>query len=468
MVGRMRRCWIWLVLAAIGSFSFAAEPSFTWDAKERRLSAAVESAPIKKALGKLAEATGWKVFIDPQVNETISAEFKARGANDALKSLLGSVNFALVPAKEKDAPAQLYVFRSSMSQATELIEIEKNTGRPKDWIKNEIIVTLHPDSKRDIDALAKKWSAKIIGRDDKLKTYRLQFESEEAAEKARKEMASAEDVRVDDNYYVRAPDRNDYRANNNGTTPRGTKFDLTPTANADGTFAIAAVIDTPMQPLDADRQKFILDGVNVTGTPIDPNNFADRGPTHGTAMVESLLEGATDGNFRVLPINVYRGELDANGQMNFSSTSTYEVTLGVYEALRRGARVISLSLGGESTSPLLDALIRQGRERGVLFFAAAGNVPTTAPTYPAANPFVYAVTAADSFGRPASYANTGEFVDLIAPGTRPIDFRGTRYNVMGTSPATAFMSGIAISGFAAGQPLPVIESRIQSEFGWKR
>ena len=56
----------------------------------------------------------------------------------------------------------------------------------------------------------------------------------------------------------------------------------------------------------------------------------------------------------------------------------------------------------------------------ILFFAAAGNVPTTAPTYPAANPFVYAVTAADSYGHPASDANTGEFVDLIAPGTRPI------------------------------------------------
>lgn len=457
-----------LMLAGLlaGTSLLAAEPFFSWDAKERRLSAEVESAPLKQTLSKLSAATGWKIYLAPQVNETVSVQFKDRPANDALRTLLGQVNFALVPGK--GTKANLYVFRRTMSEATELVELE--IARLEDWIKNELIVTLSPDSKRDIETLAKRWGAKIIARNDKLRTYRLQFQTEEAAEAARRELASFDDMRVDDNYYVRAPDRDDYQLTPNpGASASGAqKFDLTPTASTDGSHTVVAVIDTPMQPLDAARQRFILDGVNVTGAQIDPVNFAESGPTHGTSMVEAVLEGASNGSIRILPVNVYNGELDANGRMRFNQTTTWEVTVGVYEALRRGAKVINLSLGGAASSPLLDSLINQGRQRGVVFLAAAGNIPTTAPTYPAANPNVWAVTAAGADGQPASYANTGDFVDLIAPGLRSIEYGGTRYHVMGTSPATAYVSGIAASGLAGGQTPVQLEAELRRRFGWAR
>src|ERR1051325_8155968 len=107
-------------------------------------------------------------------------------------------------------------------------------------------------------------------------------------------------------------------------------------------------------------------------------------------MVETVLgsmaitaQGQTNSGAKVLPIDVY-GESD--------TTSTYEVTMGVYEAVRRGASIVNMSLGGDGDSPLLDDLIAQARARGFMFFAAAGNPPTTDPTFPAANTDVFAVT----------------------------------------------------------------------------
>src|SRR5256885_9296322 len=86
---------------------------------------------------------------------------------------------------------------------------------------------------------------------------------------------------------------------------------------------------------------------------------------------------------------------------------------------------------------LFRSIIKSGAAQGVLFFAAAGNEPTTAPSYPAAYPEVVAVTAGTRDGAIASYANRGDFVDLAAPGTSLVFFNGTSWMVTGTSTSTA-------------------------------
>ncbi|MGB9603776.1 MAG: S8 family serine peptidase, partial [Limisphaerales bacterium] len=58
-------------------------------------------------------------------------------------------------------------------------------------------------------------------------------------------------------------------------------------------------------------------------------------------------------------------------------------------------------------------------------------------------PEVIAVTAGDRRGNIAQYANDGDFVDIVAPGTSIITFRGQAYLVSGTSASTAFASGLA-------------------------
>jgi hypothetical protein len=82
-----------------------------------------------------------------------------------------------------------------------------------------------------------------------------------------------------------------------------------------------------------------------------------------------------------------------------------------------------------------------------VFVASAGNEPVSTPTFPAAYPEVIAVTAGDGKGGIAYYANRGDFVDVIAPGTSLVTFNGQVWRVAGTSPATAFISGV-IAGTA--------------------
>ncbi|HUS35710.1 MAG TPA: S8 family serine peptidase [Verrucomicrobiae bacterium] len=444
-----------------------------FNAKDRKFTAAIESAPVKKVMSRLGAATGWKVFIDPAAQHSVSAQFTNRATGEALRKLLGSLNFALVP--QKDGPAKLLVFQNSARDATELVQPSKEkSNRAKDLIKNELIVSLAKNSKRDIESLAKQLGAKVVGRNDKLRSYRLQFDSEEAAENARNQLASAPDVRVDDNYYVRAPD-------NPGFQPaeQAPQFNLTPDVNPDACNPIVALIDTKVQPLPPEKSAFLLAPVNVFGPnatrpqSIIPQAAAVTGvqdtpvvPLHGTSMAETILgsmavasNGDTRSTVRILPVNVYGDS---------ATTSTYEVTMGVYEAIKRGASVINMSLGGDGDSPLLDDLIAQARQRGVMFFAAAGNSPTTAPTYPAANPLVYAVTAGEQDGSIAPYANRGNFIDLIAPGTSFMDFNGTTYRVTGTSPATAIVSGAYATFASACNGEASALAQLQQTFGIPR
>jgi len=129
--------------------------------------------------------------------------------------------------------------------------------------------------------------------------------------------------------------------------------------------------------------------------------------------------------------------------------------------------VVNLSLGGEGDSQLLSGLIQAARQQGVLFFGAAGNQPTTDPTFPAAYPEVIAVTAGDKMGNIAPYANRGSFVDVIGPGVSLVDFQGQSYLVRGTSAATAYVSGAAAGFRASGSAPQDVEIHIRKTLGPK-
>ena len=125
------------------------------------------------------------------------------------------------------------------------------------------------------------------------------------------------------------------------------------------------------------------------------------------------------------------------------TTSTYDVASGIVQAVNSGADVINLSLGSSGDSQFLHDTIDQVLQQNIPIYAAAGNQPVTTPTYPAAYPGVYAVTASGANGQIASYANRGSFVDMIAPGDDVVGFDGQSYMVEGTSTASAYASGTA-------------------------
>jgi subtilisin family serine protease len=113
---------------------------------------------------------------------------------------------------------------------------------------------------------------------------------------------------------------------------------------------------------------------------------------------------------------------------------------------------------------ILDAVVEQAINDGIQIFAAAGNQPVAAPTYPAADPGVMAVTAVDR-GLIASYANFGNFVDLGAPGNTIVYFANQPWLVQGTSVSTAYMSGIAAGTKAAtSQTWTQIDASLKQTF----
>jgi hypothetical protein len=406
--------------------AFAAD-SLKWDTARDTVEATVETWTVPELLQQVATATRWQIFIDPEITNRIPANFSGKQPGDALRRLLGSYNYALVP--ETNAPAKLFVFRNSRDQATRAIrpvEAAKKSG--KSLIGNELVVTLKPGEK--IEDLAKKLGAKVIGRADGQNTYRLRFDDDKAAQSARTELENNSDVEgVDNNYYVARPEQ----AQALGTP--GGPLGLSPKASPDGKYTVVGLIDSGVQPKEGGFEDFILPG-SSTG-----DSKAGSEPTHGTSMAETILRAlaATSEDksttVRLLPVNIF-----GDGAQQ---TTTYDIAVGIYDAVNGGAMIVNLSLGGDGDSKFLHNTIKAAYDQKVIIIAAAGNDPVTTPTYPAAYPEVIAVTASDRSGKLASYANRGNFVDAIAPGGSLITFRGQQYYVVGTSTSTAYATGIA-------------------------
>jgi hypothetical protein len=446
-----RACWCfcaWLLLA--NPIAQAQTNSLVWDSRQQRVDAQIESWDLPALLQQISSATGWRIYVEPGTRQITSVRFKNLAVGEALKRLLGDLNFALLP--QTNSPAKLFIYRTSLQEATQLV-LEEPIG-PADRqgpIPNELLITLRPGAKESIEELAARYGATILGRADGLNTFRLGFEDETAAQAARARLDRENDVAGTDlNYHVDRPTRVD-----NLDLGSAAPFPLRPKLGNPSDQVIVGLIDTAVQKLDPAMNGFLLPQINVGGEASLPHDQL----THGTSMAATILRGLTLGpeegggsSVRVLPVDVYG---------NNPETTTFDLGRGIYAALGAGATIINLSLGGEGDSRFLANLIQDAHHQGVIFIGAAGNQPTGLPTFPAAYRSVVAVTAGDKMGNIAPYANFGNFVDVIAPGVSLVQFEGQSYLVRGTSAAAAYVSGAAASYRAAGSSSMEVEARLR-------
>lgn len=427
------RFFVWLCAAAlllpIGRS--AAANVLNWNTNQDRVTADIHSVPVPQLLASIALHAGWHVYLESNITYGVSAKFQDLQQGEALRMLLGDLNFALVP--QTNGPQHLYVFRTSIGKATQVISpadlISKKIRSAK--IPNELVVTLKPGVK--VDDLACVQNGKVTGRIDPLHTYRVQFKDEAAAEAAKDCLANNPDVQaVENNYSMEKPNAP------LGVLNQSPNFTLTPRANNGENKVIVGLVDTSVGTLGNGLDQFLLPAISAAG-----DSPASSQLTHGTAMAETILEAIqqnTDGQtgVKLLPVDVYGGN---------ETTSSFDVTKGIYDAYQGGANIINLSLGGQGDSQFMHTLIQQMSDQGVLFVAAAGNQPVTTPEFPAAYPEVMAVTASSAPGVKAPYANYGSFVDFMLPGTSIVPWEGQSWAVTGTSTSTAFATGI-LAGFA--------------------
>ncbi|MCL4561479.1 MAG: S8 family peptidase [Chloroflexi bacterium] len=208
--------------------------------------------------------------------------------------------------------------------------------------------------------------------------------------------------------------------------------------------------------------------------PDDPNGHG----THVAGIVAATLDGGwvvgVAPRVKILPVQV----LDADG--NGTSLSAAK---GILWAASR-ARVLNLSFSGPRSNDTLNAAVAQVvAQDNTLIVAAAGNffIGGNPVQYPAAYPGVVAVAAVDSGNNHASFSNTGNYIDLAAPGVGIFStYNSGYYTMSGTSQATPHVSGVAAliwslwPQYTAAQVTSVLESTARdlgspgwdSTFGW--
>jgi len=422
---------IFCVCAALSFSAVAQTNSLVWHKTNDRVDASIHHEALMPLLRSISAQTGWHIFVEPGAAHVASTKFQNLPTGDALKMLLGDLNFALVP-KVNSAP-ELYVFFTTMKNATRQVV----AAAPAKHVANELMVKVKPGT--DIKALAKILGANITGAMDKYGVYRLQFADANATDAALAQLQSNSDVQaVDYDYYFDPP-----------PTPQaapsasGGSLSLTLSPPPASGKTIIGLIDTSMnvQSLGADAAQFILPQINVAdGAP------SDSGPTHADAMAPLILQGiqgstGTSTSVQIQPVNVYGSS---------ETTTSWNVAQGVQAAVNAGATILNMSLGSTGDSSVLDAVLAQAASDGIVSFAATGNTPMDAPYYPAADPGVIPVTALGQPGQIASYANVWPDPNMIAlPGTGEFYYGGENWVVQGTSTATAISSGIYAGNLVA-------------------
>ena len=81
-----------------------------WHRATDRVDADVRGMALWPLLEKIAVDAGWQIFVEPDTTTRRSAKFKDLPSGEALRMLLGDLNFALVP--QTNAVPRLYVFRT--------------------------------------------------------------------------------------------------------------------------------------------------------------------------------------------------------------------------------------------------------------------------------------------------------------------------------------------------------------------
>ena len=218
--------------------------------------------------------------------------------------------------------------------------------------------------------------------------------------------------------------------------------------------------------------------VSNDAAPADDNGHG----THISSIITATTNNAvaTAGiaaNVTIMPLKV----LDDNGD---GSTAT--LTAAVNYAVKHGANIINLSLGGDQDDPIFHQAIQTAVQQGVVVVGAAGNSGAGAVTYPARYSEVIGVGAVQVDLTRAPYSNYGSTLDLVAPGGnisldqnadgQPdgipsqtcVDAACASFNTMfyvGTSQAAAHVSGVAAllesCGAVAGSVRTILTSTAQ-------
>lgn len=207
-----------------------------------------------------------------------------------------------------------------------------------------------------------------------------------------------------------------------------------------------AILDSGVQKKHPDLK--IAGGISFVGA---PNEYEDTNG-HGTHVAGIIgAQNNMIGTIGVAPdASLYIVKV-----MNEAGTGNQsDIVQGVEWAVAKGVDIINLSVTTERRSRLLEVVLRDAYEQGILLVAASGNNLKSfqAPVnvlFPARYQTVIAVGAIDQYHRRAHYSYYGPALEFVAPGedimsTYLITAGAQPYaESSGTSMAAPFVAGVA-------------------------
>jgi len=234
--------------------------------------------------------------------------------------------------------------------------------------------------------------------------------------------------------------------------------------DASGEGITVAVIDSGVNPDVSDLTGRVITGPDLTGlsTPSSNPHWGE----HGTWMASIIAGHGHDGDSgiegiapdaKILSIRVIPDKDDPGyAKYDNEPEQTIQDSLanGIRDAVKQGAKVISMSIGYSDPSGAVRAAVQYAYQHNVVLVASSGNSGLDderrdhgfAPvSFPAEYPGVIGVGALYRNGTAANFSSNNLSVRVAAPGQGvPAQGRDGQYwTVDGTSPACALVAGVA-------------------------
>ncbi|WP_052343544.1 S8 family serine peptidase [Bacillus massiliigorillae] len=295
----------------------------------------------------------------------------------------------------------------------------------------------------------KQLGGELIAKENDIVLYKVPKENIDTTLEALKEMANVDYAEKNITYSIEGVNDTYYENQwNLSSVGAQTAWEM---LKGEDKGAVVAVLDTGVQGSHVDLDGRVLEEATFVDGYDESYQGDDQG--HGT-FVSGLIAANTNnakgiagvagtGDVKILPVKV----------MNKSGIGdAFSIAKGIEYAIEKEVDVINLSISGEY-SEAIEQAINKAHDAGIVVVAAAGNGGGNADTsYPAALPNVISVGAIAAKDQVYNGSNYGSTLDLVAPGVSVIstaisgdlgDENGYYKTGTGTSYAAPHVSAIA-------------------------
>ena len=164
-----------------------------------------------------------------------------------------------------------------------------------------------------------------------------------------------------------------------------------------------AVLDSGVDPSE---EVNVVQRVNLVEEEKELTTFLEDITGHGTSVAGVISD-----------INPYADIYSVRVLNRENLGKLSEVINGIYWCVENHIDIINMSFGISQNSKVLESAIQEAEKNGILMFAAVGNEgKENSVNYPAAFPEVVAIGAVDSMANKTAESNSGNSVELVAPG----------------------------------------------------